>query len=214
MDTKFQTSFIPKKPILAEQKVVKGAGSTSIFMFIAVIIFIVSLTIAVFLVVWKSLLIKSQENYIVNLKKAEERFDTATIEKLKKVNTKIDLSKKLLKSHMAVSEIFNIISALTIEGIRFKSFNFTAPVIDGDVIKISMKGVGSSFSAIAFQSDVFGQSSKFGKNKTLKNPVMSDLVLDDLGNVNFTFTATIDSMDVSYDKKLEELFMPDNNTQN
>ena len=115
---------------------------------------------------------------------------------------------------MAVSEIFNIISALTIEGIRFKSFNFTAPVIDGDVIKISMKGVGSSFSAIAFQSDVFGQSSKFGKNKTLKNPVMSDLVLDDLGNVNFTFTATIDSMDVSYDKKLEELFMPDNNTQN
>ncbi len=215
MDTKFQTSFIPKKPILAEQKVVKGGANISIFMFISVLIFIVSLSVAIGAVVWKSILTKSQESYIANLRKAEEAFDTKTIEKLKKVNTKIDLGKKLLKNHLAVSEIFNIISSLTIEGIRFKTFTYTAPAKDGDLIKIVMKGIGSSFSAIAFQSDVFGQSSKFGKNKIIKNPVMSDLVLDDFGNVNFTFTAYVDPSEVSYERKLEEsMTVTDNQESN
>lgn len=209
MDTKFQTSFIPKKPILAEQKVTKGGSSTSIFMFVAVIIFVISLTVAIFTVVWKSVLNKNQQNYIANLKKAEERFDTKTIEKLKKVNTKIDLGKKLLKNHLAVSQVFEIISALTIEGIRFNNFTYTAPQKDGELIKISMDGTGSSFSAIAFQSDVFGQSSKFGSNKVLKNPVMSDLELDEEGNVNFEFTAYIDPQDISYEGKLQDMMKPE-----
>lgn len=203
METKFQTSFIPKKPLISEQKMSSRRATMSIFMFVSVIIFIASIAGAVFSLLWKNVLIKSQENYKVQLADSEKRFNITLIEELKKANTKIDLTKTLLKNHLAVSELFSIISRLTIEGVRFTSFDFSAPTKDVDGIKISMRGVGNSFSAIAFQSKVFGQSQKYGTNKILKNPVLSDLVLDPNGNVSFTFTAIISSADVSYEKVLD-----------
>ncbi len=204
MDTKFQTSFIPKKPILMDQKVTKHSGGGSVFMFISVILFLASVAGAGFTFVWKDILLKQQGNYKMELKKAEARFDVDLISKLKKVNTKLDLSSRLLKKHLAISEIFAILNSLTADGIRFNSFEFTAPESDNDLLKISLKGVGNSFSAIAWQSDVFGQSTKFGKNKVVKNPILTDLVLDDKGNVAFTFTASLDPSDVSYEKVLTE----------
>lgn len=172
-------------------------------MFVAVIIFIVSVAGAVFSLLWKNVLVKSQENYKIQLAESEKRFNTTLIEELKKANTKIDLSKQLLKNHLAVSELFSIISRLTIEGVRFTSFDFTAPSKENDGIKISMRGIGNSFSAIAFQSDVFGQSQKYGTNKILRNPVLSDLALDANGNVGFTFSTVINPGDVLYEKVLD-----------
>ncbi|MEK7464071.1 MAG: hypothetical protein AAB610_03060 [Patescibacteria group bacterium] len=203
METKFQTSFIPKKPLVSDQKMSSNrSAGTSIFMFVAIILFVASIAGAVFSVLWKNVLNKSQENYKVQLAESEKRFNLSLIEELKKANTKIDLSKQLLKGHLAVSELFSIISRLTIEGIRFTSFEFVAPAKDSEGIKISMRGVGNSFSAIAFQSDVFGQSQKYGTNKILKNPVLSDLALDANGNVGFTFSTIINPGDVLYEKIL------------
>lgn len=223
MDTKFQTSFIPKKPILMDQKVVHHGGTTSIFMFISVLVFIFSIAGAVFSLIWKDVLIKQQTQYAIDLKKAESRFDIATIEKLKKASVKIETATQLLKNHLAVSEIFNIISLLTADGIRFTSFEFSPSTVSNDPnnteasngIKISMKGVGSSFSAIAWQSDVFGKSAKFGTNKVVKNPILTDLQLDPLtGNVAFSFTAEINPEDLNYEKQIiGESAQPVGNTQ-
>lgn len=203
METKFQTSFIPKRPLVSDNKIYTPKGGTSVLMFVAILLFIASIAGAVFSILWKNVLIKSQENYKVQLAESEKRFNTTLIEELKKANTKIDLSKQLLKNHLAASEIFSIISKLTIEGVRFSSFDFSAPAKDSDGVKITMRGVGNSFSAIAFQSSVFGESQKYGTNKILKNPVLSDLNLDANGNVAFTFTSTINPSDISYDKVLE-----------
>ncbi len=223
MDTKFQTSFIPKKPILMDQKVVHHGSTTSIFMFISVLVFIFSIAGAVFSLIWKDVLIKQQTQYAIDLKKAESRFDIATIEKLKKASVKIDTATQLLKNHLAVSEIFNIISLLTADGIRFTSFEFSPSTVSNDPnnteasngVKISMKGVGSSFSAIAWQSDVFGKSAKFGTNKVVKNPILTDLQLDPLtGNVAFSFTAEINPEDLNYEKQIiGESAQPVGNTQ-
>lgn len=223
MDTKFQTSFIPKKPILMDQKVTHHSGSTSIFMFVSVLIFIFSMAGAVFSVIWKDVQTKQQTQYANDLKKAEARFDIATIEKLKNASVKIETANELLKNHLAVSEIFNIISLLTADGIRFTSFEFSPPSKSNDPnatdssggAKISMKGIGSSFSAIAWQSDVFGKSAKFGTNKVIKNPILTDLQLDPTtGNVAFSFTASINPSDLSYEKILIGAdVVPEDNTQ-
>jgi hypothetical protein len=202
MDTKFQTSFIPKKPILMDQKITHHGG-TSIFMFVSIIIFILSIAGAVFSVIWKDVLIKQQKVHIGMINQAEERFDIATIEKLKKANLKITLGNRLLKEHLAVSEVFDIINRLTSDGIRFNSFEFTGGFNDKDGVKITMGGYGTSFSAIAWQSKVFGESEKFGKNKVLKNPILTNLQLNSVdGSVGFTFTATINPEDVLYEKVL------------
>jgi hypothetical protein len=204
METKFQTSFIPKKPLVSDQRTFAKKSSTSILMIIGTLIFIVSVAGAAFTIVGKNLLIKTQEDYKARLAASEARFNTSLIEDLKKANNKIDLSIKLLKNHLDVAEVFSIISQLTIEGVRFNSFDFTASTKDSEAVKISMRGVGKSFQAIAFQSSVFGQSEKYGTNKVLKNPILSDLSVDQNGGVGFTFTSSINPTDISYDKLLEK----------
>lgn len=203
METKFQTSFIPKKPLISDPKVRTGGGRTSILMFISMLVFVASVAGAAYSFLWKGVLIEAQEDYKLRLAENDKRFDTTLIENLKKANIKIDTSKKLLKNHLAVSEIFAIISDLTISGVRFTSFDFSGPEKEGDDVKISMKGVGNSFNDIAFQSLVFGTSEKYGTNKILKNPILSDLVVDTNGKVGFTFTTSVKSEDLLYDKALE-----------
>lgn len=209
METKFQTSFIPKKPLVTGDRPKTTAG-VSVFMAFAVVLFIASLAGAGFVFAWKELLLDNQEKYRIELADHEKRFDVATIERLKKKNVKIDFAKELLRKHLSVSEIFGIIGGLTIDGVRFSGLEYVAPEgtgisgngSDGSMAKISMKGLANSFSSIAWQSDVFGSSQKYGTNKIIKNPVLGDLAVDANGYVNFSFSANIDPTDISYEKAL------------
>ncbi len=204
MDTKFQTSFIPKKSSIVEQKIIRRSHSNSILTFVAVLIFIASIAGAAYSFIWKNVLLKSQESFQTALKDAEQKFDTKLIDDLRRASSKIEFSEELLKNHLAVSEVFAILSGLTIEGVKFNSFEFSGVQSENTGVEISLEGVGNSFSAIAYQSDVFGQSTKFGTNKALKNPVVSDLQLQENGSVKFTFSATLDPADLSYEKILVE----------
>ncbi len=55
-----------------------------------------------------------------------------------------------------------------------------------------MNGTARSFNAVALQSDAFGKSSIF------KDPIFSNLNLDQEGDVVFDFSAVIDPVRVSY----------------
>ncbi len=200
METKFQTSFIPKKPLVSDQRIVAVRTGTSILMVIATLLFLISVAGAVFSVVWTNVLNKDQENYRKQLAGMESKFPIADIENLRKFNKKIDISKQLLKSHLAVEEIFAILSELTIEDVRFNSFSFSAPLKDGDGVTVTLSGVAKNFYAIAFQSDVFGTSDKYGKNKILKNPIISSVAEQENGTINFGFTATLNPDDLRFAK--------------
>ncbi len=213
METKFQTSFIPKKPLVAEASV-HTHGSTSILMIIGTLLFIVSLVLAGLTFVGKTLLLKVQDQSKINLAENEKRFNLPLIEDLKKANLKIDLAGQLLKNHIAVSEALAIVGGLTVDRVRFSSFEFSSGVdtpasaaapssqTSGPVFKIKMKGIADTFNSVAWQSDVFGRSQKYGTNKVLKNPILSDLSVDASGSVNFNFAADIVPADISYEKVL------------
>ncbi len=206
METKFQTSFIPKKP-LSTSSVAPRRSSTSGFMLIAIVLFVLSLGGAGFVVAWQRYLLQVREVAKNTLVKNQQQFNPALIDTLKKTDTKISLAKTLIERHLAVSGIFDIISRLTAENIRFSSFEFSAPT-SGDAkdgIKVTLHGVGTSFSAIAFQSSVFGRSSEYGTNKIIKNPILSDLSLEPNGSVEFTFTSTINPADISYANPLRSV---------
>jgi hypothetical protein len=168
-------------------------------MLIAVLVFIISLAGAGFVFGYKQVLLKNQESYRVSLKKTEEKFENVLINKLKKINQKIDLSKQLLKSHVSISEIFDTLNQLTTESIRLNTFDFTTTQTD---FGISIKGTGKDFSSVAWQSDVFGASEDYGNKKKIKNPVISDLIVEPGGNVTFTLTASIDPKELSYEQKI------------
>ena len=216
METKFQTSFIPKKPITP----IGGAGSsmgistpkrkhTSYFMAFAMIVFILSLSGVGLAYGWKVILAKQQEGYKQELKEREKLFNIDLIEQLKQVNVQIDTAKNLLRNHLAVSQIFDIISRMTAENIRFLNLDLTVPNPNigdsGSGLTVTMSGYGNSFSAVAFQSRVLSQLERYNLRKIIKNPIISEPALDSEGTVSFGFSATIDPTTFTYDNFVNPL---------
>jgi hypothetical protein len=209
METKFQTSFIPKKSVAS----IGGVGvakatprrSSSLFMILAVMIFIISLGAVGGMYLWKEYLVSKQENYKKQLVQKEKQFDSNLIQQLKRENVKIDLAKQLLDKHLAVSSIFSIISQFTIRDVRFLSMDVSAPNDQSSDLKFDMDGYGTSLQAVAFQSDVLGQLEQYGLRDIVKNPIMSDPSLDASGAVSFGFTATINPNSLSYEKLISSM---------
>jgi hypothetical protein len=186
MDPKFQTSFIPKKMPMIGSSVPtapKGGSGTSIFMILAVLVFIISLAAAGGSYLYRDSVTAKQIVLKKQLSDRENQFNISLIEQLKATNVKIDAAKQLLTNHVAFSQIFAIISQLTIENVRFMSLDVGAPADIGatDGVKISMHGYGTSFTAVAFQSDVLGK-------------------LQQYGTVSFGFTATVKPSSLLYSK--------------
>jgi hypothetical protein len=205
MEPKFQTSFIPKKQLSVATSGGSSRHSVSILMTIALLVFIISIAGAGFAFAWERVLNSQQEAYKSDLAKDQNQFNTDLITTLTTADTKISIAKTLLADHLAVSQIFSIISQLTISSVRWKSLQFAAPGSAGGAsaagpgISISMQGEADSFYSVAYQSDVFGQSAEFGTNKVIKNPVLSNLSVDPTtGHVDFAFTATMDPAELSY----------------
>lgn len=203
MEPKFQTSFIPKRPLTASGGGGPARHSVSIFLIISVVIFIISLGGAGFAFAWQKVLLSEQNQYKDDLAADQNQFNTSLINTLSTANTKITLAEGLLQNHLAVSEIFNIISQLTIASVQWKSFTFSAPTAGGSggapgLATISMQGETDSYYSVAYQSDVFGESSEFGTNKVIKDPVLSNLSVGSDGAVDFSFTASIDPAELSY----------------
>jgi hypothetical protein len=177
-------------------------------MTIAVLLFVVSLIGVGGAYLWKQYLISAQENYKQTLIEREKQFNIDQIEQLKQVNVQIDTAKKLLRDHLSVSQIFQIISKFTIESVRFLSLDLTAAATPGNDLKIAMTGYGTSFSAIAFQSDVLGSLEQYGLHNIVKNPILSNPALNQSGTVSFGFSASVDPANISYESLISGTSTP------
>ncbi len=198
METKFQTSYIPKKPTEMNPISHSKGSRTSIFMILATVIFIASLAGVGFTFFWINLLNAEQIQYKEDLAKTEELFNNKLIDELKRTNVKINLAKKVLNNHIAVSESLNIVSNLTINGVRFKTFDFSGATTEENIAKIKLSGVANNFLSLAFQSDVFGGSAGLGTKKIVRNAVLSEIKEDEKKNVSFDFSAEISYPDINY----------------
>lgn len=174
--------------------------STSLFMTIGTLAFIFSLVAAGGTYFWKSFLISSQDGYKTQLAQREKQFNSRLIEELKRQDVKISLAEQLIRNHLAISGIFGVLGSMTIENVRFLSMDLVAPVNSSEDIKVSMKGYATSFSAVAFQSQVFSKLEDYGLRGIIKNPILSDPVLESTGAASFGFSATIDPSILSYEE--------------
>lgn len=213
MEQKFQTSFIPKKQNLSQVSgvisngTVKKAKSTtteSIFMFVAVIIFVISVAGIAGAYFWKSYLTSTNELFKKELATREGQFQIETIEKLKAINFQIDSAKKILKSHIAVSRVFDIVQKLAVDNVRFTSMDFKGGSVDSGDITLNIKGYGKDLPSIAFQSDILGQLSDYGLGKVIKSPILSNPTTNANGTVSFELSARIDANALSYEKSVND----------
>jgi hypothetical protein len=215
METRFQTSFIPKKPAasaIGGVSAPKHKHGASIFMTISTVLFILSLVGAGAVYAWKQYLSSAQDSYKQTLSTREQQFNIDLIEQLKGENVKIDMAKQLIQNHLALSQIFDIIGRLTIENVRFMSMDVTAPTTGSDGVKVSLQGYGTSLSAVAFQSDVLNQLDQYGLRKVVKNPILSNPSIGASNTVSFGFSATIDPASLSYENSVSPAAASDEGT--
>ncbi len=193
MEQNFQTSFIPKKPIIDEKafspKPVGVLTVISIFIFFTVVL----VTGAMFF--YKGTLAKNITQMEANLNLAKNRFEPSKILELQVLDKRLRASDEVLGRHMIVTPIFEILQKITMKSVSYISFGYFADT-DGKV-NIKMEGMAQGYRAVALQSDLFS------KNENILSPVFSNLSLDEKGNVLFDLEFSVLPELMNYKKSLE-----------
>jgi hypothetical protein len=194
MEVKMQTSFIPKKPVTAEPL---DGGGISLFLLISIILFIVAVSLAGGVWVWRQSLVSQIEKDKAALVAAKESYEEDTINPLIRLDDRIEVSKILLGQHLAISPVFALLEKNVLRNVRLKNMKFSYS--GNDKIKIDLSGSAINYDALSKQSDSFGNENL---RKFIIGPVISDFNPTADGSVAFNFTAMVDPRLVSYENTL------------
>lgn len=195
MDPRFQTSFIPKKPVTAP---VRGKASepVSLLTVISTSIFIAAIALTGAAFGYEKILSQDIEENKATLEQAKAAFDPDLIEQIIRLDNRIDSASELLGQHVAVSNLFRLLEENTLKTVRFTSFSFD--FLGGDKVTIDMDGEAAGFTSIALQSD------KFNSNPIFKNTILEDLKLEETGMVSFNVVTSVDPTSIMYRQLFQE----------
>jgi len=184
-------SFIPKKTLGEQGK--KKRRTFGLFFGVSVIIFILTVATAGATYSYRSFLDSSISNMTQSLERAKQAFEPALILELKRLNARINSANSILSNHIALSEFLRLLEENTLKTVQFSRFEYD---VSGDIVQISLRGKARDYSSVALQSDLFGDS------KFIKNPIFSNLGLDQNGNVTFDVVANIDLSLILYKESI------------
>jgi len=198
MEQNFQTSFIPKKPMIEKRAIVSRSVGFSVVISMLVLFTVLLATVALYF--YKGILTKNLAQMENNLNLAQNRFEPSKITELQVLDKRLRASSEILSKHIAITPIFQTLTDLTMKTVRYTKFGYSF----GDenntpnarvIVKMSGQAIG--YRSIALQSDLFTQ------NKNLIDPVFSNLTLDNSGNVLFDLEFSVDPNFVDYKQMLE-----------
>lgn len=196
MEPNFQTSFIPKKPIIDEH--VSSSRPVSVFLIGALFILFSVLLGTGGLYFYKGVVSKNIVSMQSTLTLAQNRFEPSKIVELQVLDKRLKAASEILSKHVVTTPIFEILEQITMKTVRYTKFNYelaTEKNKNGNV-NIKMSGIAVGYRSIALQSDLFA------KNKNLIDPLFSNLTLDNNGNVVFDLEFSVDPSFVNYKQML------------
>ena len=194
MEPNFQTSFIPKKPMIEKRAV--PARSVGVLTVVSVFILFTVLLATGALFFYKGILTKNITRMENNLNLARNRFEPSKITELQILDERLRASTEILSKHIAITPIFQALQTITMKTVRYTKFNYALGGKNDAKIVIQMSGIAIGYRSVALQSDLFA------KNKNLIDPVFSNLSLDDRGNVIFDLEFSVDPSFVDYKQML------------
>ena len=204
MDPKFQSSFIPKGPIsstVTPSGVSMGrkVKEKSLLSFLALVIFTLSVVLAMGVFGYKFYLKYRIETMGADLERARTTLQPEVIRELTRLDNRIITSRELVAEHQILSPLFEFLEVSTPRTVRFNDFRYTMNEFG---IELNMRGEARGYAALALQADIFDKSGYF------KNAIFSNLSLNEKGDVRFSFKATVDPSLVSYQRQIEGTSQP------
>ena len=164
MEQNFQTSFIPKKPMV--EQTVAAKRPISLLLVISIIILISVALVSGGAYFYKNILLQNVSKMENDLKLAQNRFELSKINQLKLLDKRLEYANQILTNHITVSPIFQTLQDVTLKTIRYNKFGFD--FANGKII-ISISGQAVGYRSVALQADAFT------KNKNIIDPVFSNL---------------------------------------
>ena len=195
MEQNFQTSFIPKKPMIEGRAT--GSQPVSFLTVISFAIFFTLIIASGALFFYKGILANDIVKMENDLNLAQNRFEPSKIVQLQDLNKRLNASSEILSKHIAISPIFKALQSITMKNVSYTKFDYE---FSGDVnakIMVKMSGIAVGYRSVALQSDLFA------KNRYFIDPIFSNLMLDDKGNVIFDLEFSVDPNFVDYKKTLQ-----------
>jgi hypothetical protein len=205
MEPKFQSSFIPKKPVVSTQNTaIPVAQETNIFSLVAGVMFTVAILVSAALFGYQKVL----HNQILTAQQAvsdaRSAFEADKIQDLIDSNGKIDSAKQLLVKHVALSKLLLLMQQLTLANVKFDDLEYTN---QSGLPTLTIAVEAQSYNALASQSDIFRA------NEFIKSPYFTEFSPQDTGSIKAKFNSTIDTSLVSYAKAVNAMPAADNSTQ-
>lgn len=201
MEPNFKTSFIPKKPMVVERP--SSGRSIGFFTIISIFILFTVLIATGIFYFYKGVVEKDITAKEKSLALAKNGFEPSKIEELKVLDKRLQAASEILDRHIAITPVFQALSAITMKTIRYTSFSYSlADQKDSKTprVVVKIKGSAVGYRSIALQSDLFTTREE-GKN--FIDPIFSGLSLDDKGNVLFDLEFSVDPAFVDYKNTLE-----------
>jgi hypothetical protein len=177
MEPNFQTSFIPKKPIVKERAV--AARPVGILLLASIFILFVVLLGTGGLYFYKGVVAKNIADMENTLVLAKNRFEPSKITELQTLDKRLRASTEILSKHITVTPVFTALNDLTMKTVRYTKFSYDLGTDKNSTVNIKISGQAIGYRSIALQSDLLGT------NKSFIDPVFSNLTLDNSGNVLF-----------------------------
>jgi len=209
MDPSIPTSFIPKRPVTSESfQSSSSSASRSVGLLTVITVVIVIATAVSFggVYLYEQRLTSQKSTLEQSIDTARDGIGTEFVSDMQRLNARISGVQELLTNHIVVSPIFAALEATTLRSIQYSQFKYEIgidPLTKGQAVKVDLSGTARSYSTIALQSDAFLDS------KLIKNPVFSNLNVDDkTGRVEFKLAFTVAIGDLSYQKFFESLNQP------
>ncbi len=202
MDPQIPTSFIPKRPITSDAALPEHRSrAVGLLSLITVIIVVATVVSFAGVYLYEKTLSTQKTKLEQSINDARNGIGTEFLTDMKRLNARITGVKALLQSHVVVSPIFAALEETTLRSIQYKKFSYefrTDPGTKSQVVRVSLDGTGKNYSTIALQSDAFAQST------VIRNPVFSNLTVDDKnGTVGFQLAFDVDPADLSFQKFID-----------
>ncbi len=190
VETKFQTSFIPKQPVNEEVRRL-GTGGGILFL-IGFLFLIISIAAAAGVFIWNKTILSNIKQGEFQLAESKKGFDNNTITTYTKLDNRIDVAESLLRKHIQASALFPKIGMNTLQTVQFN--NFTYSYNGSGNVQISMSGEAADYESMALQAKQFTSAEA---SDAFKSPIFSSFskVRD---KVVFTFSSGIDPYVVDY----------------
>lgn len=184
MPQRVPTSFVPKQPVRTVRRP-QAEGPLNIFAVAALALLGAAIVLAGIVFGFEVYLKQIKDSKTQDLKVVQDSVDPQAVEELARLSQRLVVAQELLDNHIAVSTIFGMFERDTVKNISFDDFELqTAP--SGDV-EIKMKGVATTFNALAYQAVVFRE------NPFLRNQLFGDITVTDDGDVTFSFEGIVSS---------------------